>query len=332
MFIKIPLYTLDDISIIPAISTKIKSRSEVCPFVNGLHGEKEFYPLIAAPMDSVVTLENLTDYENNGIMPIVPRTFSFDIRFELMGKYFCGFGLNEALSLINKELVFPEKQYILLDVANGSMEEQIEVGKKLREFFGSSLTLMGGNIGNPYTYELYDAAGFDFVRVGIGDGHGCLTSTQTGVNYPYASLISDIMSVKVNISHPRCKIIADGGMDCYSDIIKCLALGADYVMCGMLFAKATKKNDLDKIGQDFIYRGMSTKSAQQAMGNSKLKTSEGKILTLKKEYTLEGWCENFRDYLRSAMSYCDCKTLDEFKTKAVCQVISPNASNKINNK
>ena len=38
------------------------------------------------------------------------------------------------------------------------------------------------------------------------------------------------------------------------------------------------------------------------------------------------------DYLKSAMSYCDSRDLTEFRKKAVCQVISPNSSKKINDK
>lgn len=71
-----------------------------------------------------------------------------------------------------------------------------------------------------------------------------------------------------------------------------------------------------------------------SLGASKdnLKTSEGKFLDLKKEYTLSGWVENFSDYLRSAMSYCDSRTLSEFTEKSICHVVSQNSSVKINDK
>ena len=188
---------------------------------------------------------------------------------------------------------------------------------------------MGGNIGNPQTYLLYDRAGFDFLRVGVGSGNGCLTSTNTSIHYPYASLISEISEIKERF-HSHCKIIADGGMSGYSDIIKSLALGADYVMCGRIFAQAAKSNE--QVGDALVYRGMSTKEAQLAMGNKVLKTAEGRSVNITKQYTLRGWIENFDSYLRSAMSYCDARTLKEFREKAVCHVISPNASSQINDK
>ena len=271
------------------------------------------------------------EFDDARICTILPRTVPFQNRIFKMGHFFCAFGLEEAekiLKMSDEEL--PYRLYILLDIANGTMLKEVIIGKRLKKRFGSRLVLMGGNIGNPFTYLFYNSAEFDFVRLGIGDGNGCLTSKQLGVSYPYASLIANVTKIRKFIPFSHCKIIADGGMNNYSDIIKCLALGADYIMCGKLFAQAALNGE--NIGDEFTYRGMSTKSAQKDMGNLKLKTAEGRTLKLKKEYTLSGWIDNFVSYLRSAMSYCDSRNLKEFRKKAKCQIISPNASFKINNK
>ena len=155
--------------------------------------------------------------------------------------------------------------------------------------------------------------------------HNCLTSTQTSVHYPMASLLDEISKIK-----GKTKVVADGGISGYSDAIKCLALGADYVMMGKVFTKATLHGE--KIGSQVSYYGMSTKIAQKEMGCLKLKTSEGKYEVLTKEYTLEGWAENFNDYLRSAMSYAGARNLGTFRIQTRTQVISPNSSYAINNK
>ena len=321
------LYSLNDICIIPAVLTNIKSRSECNPFRNAIDSNLFYYPLITAPMD-FINPNNVECFKKEKISTIIPRTVDLNKRIELCESYFCAFGLDEAKSLYrNPPFDVDKLHFILIDIANGMMQDQIDTGKYIKEAFNCKL--MGGNIGNPSTYLLYDAAGFDYLRVGVGDGAGCLTSYQLGVSYPYASLISDISELKYRF-HSHCKIIADGGMNSYSDIIKCLALGADYVMCGKLFAQATINNEM--IGDCFVYRGMSTKSAQKDMGASKLKTAEGRTLYLKKEYSLSGWVENFDSYLRSAMSYCDSRDLKEFREKAICQTISSNASFKIKDK
>ena len=326
MLKKEPLYSLSDITIIPAVQTDIESRSECDPFKKGILGIPNYYPLITAPMDFI---NQYTAYEFEGahVSAIIPRTVPYEERLKLTPLNFCAFSLAEAYDLTRRN--FPNGLHVLIDIANGMMLKELEVGAELKAKFGNSCKLMGGNIGNPATYLLYDAYGFDFVRVGIGDGAGCLTSKQLGVSYPYASLISEISELKYRF-HSHCKIIADGGMNDYSDIIKCLALGADYVMCGKLLAQAALEGQ--NVGDEFVYRGMSTKSAQKDMGATKLKTAEGRTLKLKKEYTLKGWIENFDSYLRSAMSYCDSRDLTEFRQKAICQVMSPNASHKINDK
>ena len=58
---------------------------------------------------------------------------------------------------------------------------------------------------------------------------------------------------------------------------------------------------------------MSTKEVQKKWGRGKIKTSEGVHRMNKVEYTLEGWTENFKDYLRSAMSYTNSRTLESLK-------------------
>lgn len=336
------LYSLRDISVIPAVSTSIVSRQECIPFRKSIEGREEWYPLIASPMDSVLNEFDWKYYWENKISCIIPRTVSIEKRLQLSTKVFCAFSLKEVKEIFlnsqitdddrftnNKQSDEPMKFYVLIDIANGSMQEEIDLGKNLRVKLGDKISLMGGNVGNPATYLLYDAAGFDFLRIGVGSGNGCLTSTNTSVHFPYASLISEISEMKYRY-HSSCKIIADGGMSGYSDIIKSLALGADYVMCGRIFAQAAKTPD--EVGATLTYRGMSTKGAQAAMGSRQLKTAEGRSLEVTKEYTLKGWVENFDSYLRSAMSYCDARSLKEFREKAVCQVISPNSASQINDK
>ena len=126
------------------------------------------------------------------------------------------------------------------------------------------------------------------------------------------------------------KIVADGGMKNYSDIIKSFYLGADMVMVGSIFNKS-----IESSGENYFYglkinvklakflyrkgfkivkhfRGMSTKSAQKAMGKTVLKTSEGVVRYVPVEYSIYGWIENFKHYLRNSMSYSNSHNLDEF--------------------
>ena len=55
------------------------------------------------------------------------------------------------------------------------------------------------------------------------------------------------------------------------------------------------------------------KKAQKEMGKKDLHTSEGVEIIIKVEYNLKGWIENFADYLRSAMSYCNVNNISDFQ-------------------
>lgn len=316
------LYSLNDVCIVPTEITSIKSRSECDCKVPNIEGTRiGFLPVIAAPMSCVMKNESdYLEFWNSGVSCVIPRTIPLEKRLELCKTVFCGFSLGEAKDVIMK---LPSNSVInvCLDIANGHMVEQFKIGRDLRNHFGDSLRLMGGNIANPETYMHYEVSGFDFVRVSVGSGSGCLSSTQTAIHYPMASLLDDINERYIKgYKNRRCRIIADGGMTGYSDIIKALALGADYVMAGLIFAKAAKGKEL--VGDSLEYYGMSTKRAQKEMGKTELKTSEGKFLSIQKEYTLQGWVENFDSYLRSSMSYCDSKSLEEFRKNARFNVVS----------
>lgn len=183
----------------------------------------------------------------------------------------------------------------------------------------------------------------------VGDNktivHNCLTSEQVAVGYPIASLIEECRRLKVSKSLSA-KIVADGGMKKYSDIIKALALGSDLVMVGSLFNKS-----IESAGDNFFcgikvnykiakflfdngfkiqkkFRGMSTKEVQRSWNKNKLRTSEGIVTKRFAEYTINGWVENFSDYLKSSMSYCGAKNLSEFIGKAKYVQITENAYNR----
>lgn len=348
------LFDFDDILIEPEIHTSIRSRKKVDTL-----DEKQMLPLFTAPMDTVIDNNNCKIFNDNkiyGIIPRLPVNYPLDY-FSTDYKIWYSYGLDDFKRVfIDNKISLPigKKVYALIDIANGHMDIVKELIERSKEFYDRDLVLMVGNCANPLTYLSLAQAGADYVRMGIGNGAGCLTTVQTGVGYPMASLIHETAKIQKerNLS---AKIVADGGFKKYADVIKALALGADYVMLGSIFNKAlescgetyeenkdygTWKEPGDKVDQYSIdtllqfeagrkffkkFRGMSTKEVQKSLGRSELKTSEGISKMHQVEYTLSGWSENFQDYLRSAMSYTDCLTIGEFIGKVRFNKISKNS-------
>lgn len=332
----------NDVSIIPETLSSIASRKEINPF----HGDK--LPLFTAPMDKVIDDTNLDYFVKNKINVCLPRHIKFE---DLQNNdYFYSYGLDEVIEMVETGQRFPKR--VLIDVANGHMMKLYDTAKLLKQKFGTSMELMVGNIANPDTYREYCKIGVDYIRVGIGGGSACTTSANVSIHYPMASLISESAKYKSEFENPT-KIIADGGFKNFSDIIKSLALGADYVMLGGMFNKS-----LESCGETFMkdsqgqfyqveferaktafnagmevykyYRGMSTKEVQKSWNRPELKTGEGITKYNKVEHTIDGWCENFTDYLKSAMSYTNSRSLGEFIGEVRYELITQNSFSRFN--
>jgi len=366
-------YDFDDLLIEPAIYSDMdkynNSRQQF-----SIKDENNMLPLFTAPMDTVVDLSNSDKFIKNGIITILPRTVKMtDYSLNNKNQWF-SYSLTEFenLFLIEDEnqdhninvlkhdiqlKLKTEKIYALIDIANGHILKLEHVVKLTKEKYGDKIILMVGNVANPETYRNLSIAGADYIRIGIGNGGGCLTTQQLGIGYPMASLIKECYDISCQLDKPS-KIVADGGFQKYSDIIKGLGLGADYIMIGSIFNKCLescadtylenqnhgnwktpgqkvdqydeKVNIQFSFGTKFykLFRGMSTKEAQLAMGKTDLKTSEGIVKLNPVEYTLNGWVDNFESYLKSAMSYTNKTNLKNFIGNVYFNFITQNALNR----
>lgn len=360
-------FDFDDILIQPSKITNIKSRYEdINPYYESEKNLKKL-PIMTAPMDTVVDLDNMQEYIENDFIVVLPRTVTIYDYFnyiKINNKHvsglfpdftFMSFSLHDfKFHYTDKNHIEKYKDtislpnYVLIDIANGHLTSILDTVKKAKKI-NPNLVVIVGNIANPETYRWYAESGVvDYIRIGVGNGGGCLTTQQTGIGYPKASLIAECRAIKNELESMDIKcpaIIADGGMKDYSDIIKALAIGADYVMVGSIFNKA-----LESAGDNYLYGrkiskknaellhgilpikkkfyGMSTKEAQKKLGARKLKTSEGVVRYRNIEYKLHKWHDNFSHYLRSAMSYTNARNLNDFIGQVEYNFISQNALNR----
>ena len=194
MLIKEMKYSYNDIAIVPAVKSNVEHRSECNPFTGQFNNSD--LPIFTAPMSTVVNEQNFNLFEKNHIIPILPRNFDLETRIDYLrrGKW-TAVGLQEFEDLfINNDWdmeIYPDVN-VLIDIANGHMSKLHDMiyYAKVKYKWSNRFKIMAGNIANPYTYVELAKAGADFVRMSIGSGSGCITSTQTGIHYPIAFITS----------------------------------------------------------------------------------------------------------------------------------------------
>ena len=351
------LYGLQDVTLIPATISEINSRSECNPLDK--HGK---LPIFTAPMSQIINEDNWQTFDKH-VHTIIPRNVDLDTRLRLSVSTFSALSLEEFIECFcSPQMRLYDTHHILIDVANGHMNRLIEACSLAKLMWGDQLILMAGNVANPNTYREYAKAGIDYIRLSIGSGSQC-TTANTGIFYPMASLIKATRGIQTDVrfeiaaKNPEYKsvpkIVADGGFNSFGDIIKALALGANYVMCGKIFAKTIeacgeihwgnypagfdvlacgpfnewiRHQDIDYITRWGCFReyyGMSTKRAQKEFGKEGNKTEEGIGSIITVDYSLNTWITEFTDYLKSAMSYTNHKNVSDFIGGVEHEYLSP---------
>lgn len=203
MLIKEMKYSYNDIAIVPAIKSNVEHRSECNPYT-GKFGESSL-PIFTAPMSTVVNVHNFELFEQNHIIPILPRNFPLETRIYYLkrGKW-AAVGLQEFEDLfLNNDWdmeLYPDVN-VLIDIANGHMTKlhNIIYDAKTKYKWSNRFKIMAGNIANPQTYYEMAKAGVDFVRVGIGGGcfvKGTQVNTINGLKN-----IEDITDEDIVLTH-----------------------------------------------------------------------------------------------------------------------------------
>lgn len=345
-------YSLKDVTVVQAPIGKYLHRADVNPFTNIC--DREVYPIFVSPMASVTDENNYKKWIDNKLTPVVPRsvrqTISFKERMKIAEETFVSISLQEA----EEELLKPDeiknyqkKIYICIDIANGNLQNLYHTCKKLKKVFKEKISIMTGNTANPKTYKYYADNGIEWMRVGIGLGSRCTTACNVSIYYPPATLLDELhreklIYAKENNGNAPTKIILDGGITNFDEIQKALALGADAVMSGYIFALAEEacgeigyaknieefakdnyitKEEYDKLKDEEKnglspfrdYYGMSTKKAQHIVNGKATRTAEGISKPVPVKYPVSKWVDNMQSYLRSAMTYSNSGNLKEFQ-------------------
>jgi IMP dehydrogenase len=220
-----------------------------------------------------------------------------------------------------EKLLAAEVDVIVIDTAHGHSENVLETVREAKKRY--SIEVIAGNVGTESGAKALIDAGADAVKVGIGPGSICTTRVVTGVGMPQITAIMEAVRAAEKAGVP---VIADGGIRQSGDIAKAIGAGASSVMLGSLLAGLEESPGevvLARGRRYKTYRGMGSEGAMSLGSGDRY--GQGNIKDTRK-FVPEG-VEGMVPYrgvladfvyqmvggLRSAMGYCGCLTVDEFR-------------------
>jgi IMP dehydrogenase len=346
----------DGVSLVPREKSTLKSRSEADTGMMLFEKLRIELPIISSPMPDVTGQTMAMTLSNLGTPSLIHRFMSITEQVseyiyaknhsshsELIG---CAIGvtgdyLNRADALYKEGC-----RIFCLDTANGFnflMEEAI---LRLRSIIPNNFFIIAGNVCTEEGYEFLADLGVNAVRVGMAGGSVCTTRTETGVYYPMASCISEVYNYRyrtakektlasvlnvetmapedVQVEIIKCtktfpQIIADGGIRIPADMNKALALGADLIMAGNIFAGTEESPGipmLDEHDKKYKrYRGAASFGVQLEYTGSEPDYNEGRETFIPYKGPVIRVIKRFIAGLQSSMSMMNSRTLAEYYTK-----------------
>jgi IMP dehydrogenase len=216
---------------------------------------------------------------------------------------------------------------MVVDIAHGHSDNAINCVHLIKKAF-KDCELIAGNIATGQGTEDLIRAGVDAVKVGVGSGSICITRVITGSGVPQLTAILDSVKIAKEYEIP---VISDGGIRNSGDLTKALAAGSSSVMVGSLLGGTDESpgKTLVKNGKKYkIYRGMA--SFYASLGRKYREEGEQIIESEDlNDYVPEG-VEAMVSYkgsvveiirqlvggLRSGLSYCGAKTINEMQQNA----------------
>jgi len=329
--------TFDDVLLVPQYS-EIEHRFDVDISTKILPSLELKSPFISANMDTITGPKMILAMNELGCLGILHRSSKHCIRNIIdttkLGKYtkslVISIGLNNDFLIAD---AFKNHiRYLCIDVAHGHHIGVKKLIDRIRAAYHGHFEIIAGNV---CTYEgardLFKW-GADCVKVGIGPGSVCSTRIKTGCGYPQFSAIMEAHKARQTCKDIYFKnkfIIADGGIKNYGDITKALAAGADAVMMGGMFAGCketpahrwrTNSNSLK-----VAYRGMASIDAQQDQGIED-PYEEGVSLGVDYKGSVKHIIGQMGKALRSGLSYCGARSIEELRQKHEFVEITHNAS------
>jgi IMP dehydrogenase len=265
-------YSFDDVAVVPSRRTRDPEEVSVSWQIDAYHFE---IPVIAAPMDSVMSPKTAIAFGRFGGLPVLDLEGLWT-RYEDPEPLLAEIAtLDPAVATTRMQEIYGAEIRSAGVTVAGALSPQrtqqfwkcvVDAGVDLFVIRGTTVSAehVSGRAEplnlKRFIYELdvpvivggaasYQAAlhlmrtGAAGVLVGFGGGAAHTTRATLGIHPPMASAIADVAAARrdyLDESGGRyVHVIADGGMGQSGDIVKAFAVGADAVMLGAALARAT---------------------------------------------------------------------------------------------
>lgn len=279
-------------------------------------------PIIAANMDSVGTFEVYDVLHKHSVITAMNKFYTvedYTKAIEIRGGidpnfYMVSCGMTDAdFSRLTKIMDVTKCRWICIDVANGYIEGFIHFCRKVRDAYPDKIIVAGNVATREIVEELLLHGKVDVVKCGIGPGSACITRMKTGVGMPQLSTIIECADAAHGMGG---FIIGDGGITSPGDMAKAFGGGADFVMCGGVFAghDETPGDIILENGVEYkLFYGMSSEYAMKKhFGEmAKYRSSEGRIVKIKYRGSLENTILDYLGGLRSCCTYINAKSIKD---------------------
>jgi len=324
----------NDVLIVPK-QTSLYSRKEVSltrkiRFNNEVTWEG--VPIISSNMDTVSNMSTFKVLKQYQYITCFPKYFNDiwfstpelsrmpeDLKYTDNYMLSCGISKTELIKMTNIINYLALKginlKFICIDVANGYMNTLEEACVYFRDKF-PNIVIVAGNVVTPdITYNLIKYAGVNIVKIGIGSGSVCTTRLKAGVGYPQLSAVLECSDAAHSAGG---YIISDGGIIHPCDFSKALGAGADFVMCGSIFAGHEESpgelitDNLTQMQYKTFY-GMSSQTANIKYNNGLqyYRSAEGKEVAIPLKGSLHDTLKDINGSIRSTCTYTNSKYIEE---------------------
>ncbi len=314
--------TYDDMLLVPQYSD-ITSRSEV-DISSALSVTSALQlPIMASPMDTVSEVDMGVAMAKAGGLAVIHRYNTIPEQGDLVYRTASDISTSLTAAAIGVSGDYLERattvvalgaNVLCVDVAHGHHIMTKNALNELRKAFGDNIYIIAGNVCTLEGVNDVSDWGANAVRCNIGGGSICSTRIVTGHGLPGLQTIFDCARTDRDV-----KIIADGGIKTSGDIVKALAAGADFVMCGSLLAGTEESPgqviSLPDGSRMKEYRGMASKDAQMDWRN-KSSTPEGVASYIPYKGSVTDILADLEGGIRSGLSYTGARTIAQLQHKA----------------